>query len=62
MLFLVSGKETARATWEALNIMHMGVERVKDSQGTNSQDRVRGAAHEGVGKFSARLTTIVNKI
>jgi hypothetical protein len=44
MLFLVSEKETAKATWEALNIMHMGAECVKDAKVQTLKAKFEGCA------------------
>ena len=65
MLFLVYGKETAKETWEALKIMHMGAERVKDAKVQTLKTEFKGLRmkeSEFVDNFASRLTTIVNQI
>ena len=65
MLFLVYGKETAKETWEALKIMHMGAERVKDAKVQTLKTEFEGLCmkeSESVDNFASRLTTIVNQI
>lgn len=62
---LVSEKETAKVTWEALKIMHMGVERVKDAKVQTLKMEFEGLCmkeSESIDDFAARLTTIVNKV
>lgn len=42
MLFMVSEKETTKAIREALKIMHIGVERVKDAKVQNLKRKFEG--------------------
>jgi hypothetical protein len=65
MLFLVYGKETAKETWEALKIMHMGAKRVKDAKVQALKSEFEGLCmkeSESIDSLASRLTTIVNQI
>ena len=57
MLFLVYGKETAKETWEALKIMHIGAERVKDAKVQTLKTEFEGLRmkeSESVDNFASR--------
>jgi hypothetical protein len=64
MLFLVYGKETSKETWEALKIMHIGAEHVKDAKVQTLKPEFEGLRmeSESIDNFVSRLTTIVNQI
>jgi hypothetical protein len=61
MLFLVYRKEMAKETWEALKIMHMGAERVKDTKVQTLRTEFEGLRmkeSEPIDNFESRLTTM----
>jgi hypothetical protein len=55
----------AKETWEALKIMHMAAERVKDTKVQTLRTEFEGLRmkeSESIDNFASRLTTIVSQI
>ncbi|XP_020266086.1 uncharacterized protein LOC109841535 [Asparagus officinalis] len=64
-LLVLAEKETTKEAWEMLKTMHMGAERVKEAKIQTLRSEFEGLRMreaEIVDDFTAKLTTIVNKI
>ncbi|XP_022930088.1 uncharacterized protein LOC111436574 [Cucurbita moschata] len=65
VLLMLAEKDSAKATWETLQIMHMGVERVNEAkvQTLKSEfEAIRMKDGESIDDFTMKLTTVVSGI
>lgn len=65
MLYMISDKETAKEVWEALEVIHMGSERVKDArlQSLKTEFEIlKMNTDEDINDITKRLMTIVNQM
>nr|CCI55449.1 PH01B001E05.5 [Phyllostachys edulis] len=65
MLMLLAEKETAKETWNTLNMMHLGADRVREARVQNLKsefDNLHMRDTEQIDDFTMGLMTIVSKI
>ena len=65
VLLMLAEKDSTKATWETLQTMHVGVERVKEAKAQTLKSEfkaIRMKNGESIDDFSMKLTTIVSGI